>query len=178
MTCSVFIATSLDGYIARANDDLDWLPANGEGAEGEDHGYVEFFASVDALVVGRRTLEKVLTFSTWPYGDTPVVVLSGRTTGLPPLPVPTAEYLHATPHEIVERLAARGAQHLYVDGGITIQRFLDAGLIDRMTITRIPIILGAGVPLFGPVHRDIHLRHVWTRTYPSGFVQSQYEVLR
>jgi dihydrofolate reductase len=168
---TVFIATSLDGFIARANGDLDWLPPGG----GEPHGYDEFIATVDALVIGRKTLETVLAFDTWPYGDKPVVVLS--THPLPPAP-PGAlvERMSGDPSDILARLAARGIQHVYVDGGITIQRFLQAGLIQRLIITRIPILLGQGIPLFGPLARDVVLRHVATHQYASGLVQSEYVV--
>jgi dihydrofolate reductase len=80
------------------------------------------------------------------------------------------------PVEIVSQLAASGAQHLYIDGGITIQEFLRAGLIQRLIITRVPVLIGDGVPLFGALPRDIRLRHVATRHYPSGLVQSEYQV--
>jgi dihydrofolate reductase len=167
---SVFIAASLDGFIARANDDLDWLPADG----GEPHGYDEFMATVDALVIGRRTFEKVLTFDSWPY-EKPVVVLSTRALAAAP-PGAVVERMSGAPAEIVSRLAARGVGHIYVDGGITIQRFLQAGLIQRLVITRIPVLLGEGIPLFGALQGDIVLRHVGTRQYPSGLVQSEYVV--
>jgi dihydrofolate reductase len=171
MNASVFIATSLDGFIARVNGDLDWLPAGG----GEPHGYDEFMATVDALVIGRKTFETVLTFDTWPYGEKPVFVLSTRT--LAPAPVgAVVESMSGPPADIVAQLAARGIRHVYVDGGITIQRFLQAGLIQRLIITRIPVLLGAGIPLFGPLPRDIVLRHVGTRQYASGLVQSEYVV--
>ena len=176
MRASVFIATSLDGYIARENGDLDWLPADGGVSDGEDHGYGAFMASVDTIVMGRHTFEKVLTFGRWPYGEKPVVVLTSKSTGLPPLTAAKVEFMGGTPQEVVARLVERGTQHLYVDGGITIQRFLQAGLIQRVIITRIPIILGSGIPLFAPVGRDIKLQHVTTRQYPSGFVQSEYLV--
>jgi dihydrofolate reductase len=168
---SVFIATSLDGFIARANGDLDWLPPGG----GEEHGYDAFMATVDALVIGRKTFETVLTFETWPYGEKPVYVLSTRTLAPAP-PGAVVERMSGDPAEIVSQLAGRGVQHAYVDGGITIQRFLQAGLIQRLTITRIPVLLGAGIPLFGPLQRDIALRHVGTRQYASGLVQSEYVV--
>ena len=171
MEASVFIATSLDGFIARPNDDLDWLPAGG----GEEHGYEAFMSTVDALVVGRRTYEKVLTFDTWPYGQKPVVVLSTRALAPAP-PQAVVERMSGSPAEIVSQLAARGMQHIYVDGGITIQRFLQAGLIHRLIITRIPVLLGAGIPLFGPLQRDIVLQPVWTKQYASGLVQSEYVV--
>jgi len=168
---SVFIGTSLDGFIARANGDLDWLPPGG----GEEHGYEAFMATVDALVIGRKTFEKVLTFGTWPYGEKPVFVLSARTL-LPAPPGAVVERMSGAPAEIVSRLAARGVGHVYVDGGITIQRFLQAGLIQRLIITRVPVLIGDGISLFGALQRDIVLRHVGTRQYTSGLVQSEYEV--
>ena len=172
MKASVFIATSLDGFIARANGDLDWLPPGG----GEEHGYDAFMATVDALVIGRKTYETVLTFDTWPYGEKPVYVLSTRPLA-PALPGAVVEGMSGAPAEIVSQLAARGVQHVYVDGGITIQQFLHAGLIQRLTITRIPVLLGTGIPLFGALPHDIVLRHVATRQYASGLVQSDYEVV-
>jgi dihydrofolate reductase len=168
---SVFIAASLDGFIARANDDLDWLPQGG----GEPHGYDEFIATVDALVIGRRSFEKVLTFDTWPYDKKPVVVLSTRALAPAP-PGAVVERMSGAPAEIVSQLAARGVGHIYVDGGITIQRFLQARLIQRLIITRIPVLLGDGIPLFGALQGDIVLEHVGTRQYPSGLVQSEYVV--
>jgi len=172
MMASVFIATSVDGFIARPNGDLDWLPAGG----GEPHGYNEFIASVDALVIGRKTFEKVLTFEAWPYGDKRVVVLSSRPVDLSAAGDGVVEQMGGPPAEIASQLAASGARHLYVDGGITIQRFLRAGLIQRLIITRVPVLIGDGVPLFGTLPRDLRLRHVMTRQYPSGLVQSEYAV--
>lgn len=171
MKASVFIATSLDGFIARANGDLDWLPADG----GEPHGYDEFIASVDALVIGRKTYETVLAFETWPYGQRPVFVLSTR--ALAPAPTgAVVERMSGDPAEIVSRLAERGIRHIYVDGGITIQRFLRAGLLQRLVITTIPVLLGVGIPLFGDLPHDIWLEHVATRAFAGGLVQSEYVV--
>jgi dihydrofolate reductase len=172
MTASVFIGTSVDGFIARPNDDLDFLPPGG----GEPHGYDEFIASVDAIVIGRKTFEKVLTLGPWPYGDKRVVVLSSRPLDLSPAVGGSVEQMGGPPAEIVSHLAASGAHHLYIDGGITIQRFLWAGLIQRLIITRVPVLIGEGVPLFGTLPRDVHLRHVVTRHYPSGLVQSEYQI--
>ncbi|HYK82880.1 MAG TPA: dihydrofolate reductase family protein [Gemmatimonadales bacterium] len=171
MKASVFIGTSVDGFIARPNGALDFLPPGG----GEEHGYVAFMATVDALVIGRKTFETVLAFDTWPYGEKPVFVLSTRS--LAPAPRgAVVERMSGAPAEIVSQLAARGVQHIYVDGGITIQRFLQAGLIQRLVITRVPVLIGAGIPLFGVTHRDIRLTHVATRQYASGLVTSEYEV--
>jgi dihydrofolate reductase len=173
MTVSVFIATSVDGFIARPNGDLDWLPAEG----GEPHGYNEFIAGVDAIVIGRKTFETVLAFPAWPYGDKRVVVLSSRPFDLSAVVGGVVEQMSGPPAEIVARLAASGAPHLYVDGGVTIQGFLRAGLIQRLIITRVPVLLGDGIPLFGALPRDVRLRHVATRHYPSGLVQSEYHVI-
>ncbi len=171
MQASVFIATSLDGFIARPNGDLDWLPT-----DAEDHGYDAFMANIDTIVMGRGTYEKVLTFGAWPYGTMPVVVLTSNAAALGPLPAPTVTAMGGAPAEVVAALHERGATHLYVDGGITIQRFLAAGLIQRVIITRVPVLLGRGIPLFGPMERDMRLQHVRTHAYPSGLVQSEYTV--
>ena len=171
MKASVFVGTSLDGFIARPNGALDFLDAGG----GEPHGYDEFFASVDALVIGRHTFDTVLGFEGWAYGKKPVFVLS--TQPLPPVPAgAVVERLAGEPPAIVTQLDARGIHHAYVDGGITIQRFLRAGLIQRLIITRVPVLIGAGIPLFGQLPHDILLRHIATRHYRSGLVQSEYEV--
>src|SRR3989441_8656642 len=171
MTASVFIGTSVDGFIARPNGELDFLP---EG--GEPHGYDEFIASVDAIVIGRKTFETVLAFQAWPYGDKRVVVLSSRPVDFSAVRGGVVEQMAGPPAEIVSQLAARGVKHLYIDGGVTIQGFLRAGAIQRLIITRVPVLIGEGVPLFGSVPRDIRLRHVATRHYASGLVQSEYEV--
>lgn len=168
---SVFVGTSLDGFIARADGSLDFLDAGG----GEPHGYEEFMATVDALVIGRKTYETVLGFGGWAYGQKPVFVVSSR----PIAPAPSGavvEHLSGPPADIVAQLAARGIRHIYVDGGDTIQRFLRAGLIDRLIVTRVPVLIGAGIPLFGALDGDIPLRHVATRQYAGGLVQSEYVV--
>jgi dihydrofolate reductase len=173
MKTSVFIGTSLDGFIARPNDDLDFLPPGG----GEPHGYSEFIASVDAIVIGRKTFEKVLTLGPWSYGEKRVVVLSSHPLDFSGAVGGVVEQMAGSPSEIVSQLAARGFHHLYIDGGITIQRFLREGLIQRLVITRVPVLIGQGIPLFGPLPHDIRLRHVATRHYSSGLVQSEYEIL-
>ena len=172
MKASVFVGTSLDGFIARSNGEFDFLFPSGN----EPHGYDEFMATVDALVIGRNTFEVVSKMEEWPYGNKPVIVLSSR--ALPPAPRGVKiDQMAGTPHEITERLAAGGFGHIYVDGGITIQRFLEAGVIDRLIITRVPVLIGNGIPLFGPTHRDIHLEHIGTRTFASGLVQSEYALV-
>ncbi len=171
MKASVFVGTSLDGFIARTHGGLDFLSPGGD----EPHGYEEFMATIDALVIGRNTFDTVLAFDTWPYGEKPVVVLSSR----PLAPTPQGarvEHMSGPPADVVSRLAARGIGHIYVDGGITIQAFLQAGLIQRLIISRVPVLIGVGIPLFGTLRHDIALTHVATRHYASGLVQSEYVV--
>lgn len=171
MKASVFVGTSLDGFIARADGSFDFLPSGG----GEPHGYDEFMATVDALVIGRKTYETVLALGAWPYGAKPTFVLS--THSLAPSPVgAVVERMSGSPVEVVSQLVSRGIQHAYVDGGVTIQRFLQARLIQRLTITRVPVLIGAGIPLFGSIPRDITLKHIATHQYASGLVKSEYEI--
>ena len=173
---SVFVGASLDGFIARLDGSLDWLTPF-EGAD--DHGYTAFVNSIDVIVIGRYTFETVASFAAWPYGRTPVVVLSSRPLGRVPAEAhDRVARFSGAPAEAVTYLSNRGFKHAYVDGGVTIQRFLEAGLIDRLIVTRVPVLIGQGRPLFGPLPRDVRLRHVATRTYPSGLVQSEYEVER
>ena len=172
MKISVFIGTSLDGFIARPNGDLDFLPPGG----GEPHGYDEFIASVDAIVIGRKTFETVVSMKPWPYGGKRVVVLSSLPVDFSAVVGGVVEQMAGSPAEIVAKLAASGAHHLYVNGGITIQQFLRAGLIQRLIITRVPVLIGDGIPLFGSLPHDIRLRHIATRNYPSGLVSSEYSV--
>lgn len=172
MKASVFVGISVDGFMARADGALDFLPSGG----GEPHGYDEFMSTVDALVIGRKTYETVLGFDTWPYGEKPVFVLSTRELAPPPAGA-IVTWMTGEPKKIASELEARGVHHIYVDGGITIQGFLRAGLIQRLVITRVPVLIGTGIPLFGATAHDIQLRHIATRHYLSGLVQSEYEVV-
>lgn len=179
ITASVFVGVSLDGFLARPDGNLDWLMgAEAEGGGGE-YGYNEFIAGIDTIVMGSKTFEKALTFDKWYYGDKPVVVLSSRPVDLSAARARggVVEQMAGAPAEIVSKLAASGVRHLYVDGGMTIQGFLRAGLIQRLIISRLPVLIGQGIPLFGPLPHDIRLRHVATRTYPGGMVQSEYHVM-
>jgi dihydrofolate reductase len=172
MRSSVFIAASVDGFIARLDGRLDWLPDDG----GEPHGYTEFIATIDGIVIGRKTFETVLSFDAWPYGTTPVIVLTSTPSVLKPPANTNCSIMSGSPPEILDQLAKRGLTHLYVDGGVTIQGFLRHNLIQRLIITRIPVLLGAGIPLFGSLPHDVRLEHVVTRSFKSGLVQSEYIV--
>ena len=156
MNISVFAGLSLDGFLARKNDDLDFLPDDGNPE------YGTFIATVDAMLIGRRTFEKVLTFGSWPYGKMPVFVLSANALDISVAKDGVVEHLSGDPAEIVERLRGRGFTHLYVDGGVTVQRFLRAGLVTRLIVTHVPVLIGEGIPLFGPLPKDIQLLHVRT----------------
>jgi dihydrofolate reductase len=172
MKSSVFVGVSVDGFLARKNHRWDFLQVGAEPPP----GFEAFLASVDVLVMGRNTFEAVRGMEPWPYGQTPVVVLSSRELDFSDLKGVRIESMSATPKEVVAKLEARGAKHLYVDGGVTIQRFLSAGLINRLIVTRVPVLIGDGIPLFGPLPHDVKLMHVKTKEYPDGAVRSEYEV--
>jgi dihydrofolate reductase len=180
---SVYIATTLDGFIARPNGDLDWLPGSQEGESqnnetiAEEYGYQELMDSVDTLVMGRHTYETVLSFGQWSYGTKRVVVLSSTLSQKSDERPKTVEVRSGSPAELIKTLAATGAKHLYIDGGKTIQGFLNAGFIQEIIITRIPILIGKGIRLFGPLNKDVKLQHIETCSYDNGIVQSKYRVL-
>ncbi len=174
---SVFIATSLDGYISRTDGSVDWLDeANAVVPEGEDCGYKAFIETVDILVMGRNTFDQVLRFEPWPYENLRVIVLTHRPLGIPSDLAATVSSSSESPVNLVAQLSSKGAKHLYIDGGRTIQNFLKAGLVSQLTITTIPILLGTGRPLFGPLPSDQKLSLIASRSYEFGFVQSTYHV--
>lgn len=173
---SVFIATSLDGFIARPNGDIDWLMAANNTGDPEDYGYAEFMNSVDCMVMGRNSFEKVLEFDEWPYEGKRAIVLSTTLTGIPAEAEGKAELYNGSVKDLAVRLQDEGIARVYVDGGVTIQSFLKEGLVSDLTITRIPVLIGSGLPLFGALDDDIVLEHQATNAYPSGLVTSIYEV--
>jgi dihydrofolate reductase len=175
--CSAFVAASLDGFIARNDGDLDWLDeANTAVPEDEDCGYREFIATVDAIIMGRKTFEKVLTFGEWPYGDLPVIVLTQRIMAESHTFPPSVSVSNESPEQVLQRLSALGHQHIYVDGGTTIGSFLALEAIDSVTVTFVPVLLGNGIPLFGPLPNDIRLKLDRSKTFDFGFVQLTYQV--
>ena len=164
---SVFLAMSLDGYIAGPNDDLTWL----EPMQGEEHGYTAFFASIDALIIGRRTYDVVLGFPQWPYGDKRVYVMTNR----PGEPRPGVAFVRGTPAEV---LAKVDATHVYVDGGAIVRQFLAANLVDDLTISVVPMLLGAGIPLFEKAAPGPALELLGAQAFKNGLVQLRYRVAR
>jgi dihydrofolate reductase len=168
--CSVFIAVSADGYIARPDGGLDWLAA--VQMEGEDYGYKAFFDSIDTLIVGRKTHDTARSFDAWPYTGKRCVVLTHR----PVEPLEGVESFEGSPTILVERLGREGAARIYVDGGAVIQQFLAAGLIDDLTISVVPVLLGAGVRLFAGAEPEHRMVLEQARSWPTGLVQIRYRV--
>lgn len=176
MKASVFIATSLDGFIARKNGDIDWLISADSKDNHEDYGYKEFSDSIDCLVMGRKCLETALKFTEWPYEGKRVVVLSNTMTETPEQVSGKVELYYGSLKALIEKLDSEQCNHLYIDGGKTIQSFLREGIITDLTITKIPILLGEGLTLFGELQNDLKLTHIKTESYTTGFVKSTYEV--
>lgn len=172
MQVSVYIATSVDGFIAREGGDIGWLHTPQYQIEGEDFGYADFMGGVDCLVMGRNTYEKILEFESWPFAGKRVIVLS-RT--LQSLPAGIAAELSAeNPHDLLARLRADGIKKIYLDGGKTIQSFLQAKFVTDITVTCVPVLLGGGLPLFGSFGSEINLQLKDTRKFGNGFVQNTW----
>lgn len=172
MKCSVYIAVSLDGFIARADGGLDWL--NAVQRDGEDYGYSKFAKTIDVLVMGRGTYETALGFGGWPYEGKRVVVLThqnreskyGET------------FFSGDVRELVAQLKREGCQRAYVDGGAVVREFFAADLIDDLTLSVIPVVLGTGIRLFNEEVPERALRLESSRAFDSGLVQLTYSVAR
>lgn len=175
MMNSVYIATSIDGYIATSKDGLDWLNSFPNPAE-SDYGYHGFMDSVDAIVMGRKTFDIVSSFEAWPYSKK-VFVLSRSMKEVPAVLVDQVEIVQGDISAIVKKLNKQGFRHLYIDGGQTIQAFLKKNLINELIISKIPIILGEGIPLFSAQDQRIKFEHCSTEIFEGGLVQSHYKKL-
>jgi dihydrofolate reductase len=168
--CSIYIATSLDGFIARRDGRLDWLSVVERA--GEDYGYRRFFASIDTLVMGRKTYETALSFAPWPYAEKRCVVL----TRAPPAPRHGETFYSGDLGALLEWLSREGAERVYVDGGSVLSQFLALGLVDDVTVSIVPVLLGDGVRLTQDLGGDVRLRLVESRAFESGLVQVEYRV--
>ena len=168
----IYIATSIDGFIATSDGGIDWLHET-PNPNGSDYGYRDFISNIDALLMGRNTYEKVRTFDSWPY-DKKVFVASTSLTEVPEDLIGKVEFLSGTPSEMLAEINAKGFQNLYIDGGKLIQSFLALDMIDELIITRIPVLLGAGIPLFGDLPNSIKLTHKDTRVYDNALVKTHY----
>lgn len=174
MRNKIFIATSFDGYIADENGGIDWL-TNILSPSGSDGGFSKFIESIDAILMGRNTFEKVLSFGIeWPYSKK-VFVWTNTLKAVPAHLDEKVEIMRGDIHQILRSIHQRGFSNLYVDGGRTIQSFMQENLIHEITVTVAPIILGRGIPLFKSIPR-IELRHLSTQTFDNGMVQLKYEI--
>lgn len=169
-----FIATSLDGFIARADGAIDWL-TEGWPDIGHDHGYAAFMAGIDGIIMGRGTLETVASFDVWPYAK-PSLVMSRtlRQETVPPVAADRIEITSAAPRDVTADCMQRGWTAVYVDGGQILGAFIEQGLLDEITVTRLPVLIGTGRPLFGPLRGDVRLEPVASTVFSNGFVQTTY----
>lgn len=167
----------MDGFIAKKDGSVDWLHAEKFQLEKEDFGYERFMESIDCIVMGRITFETVLQFEPYPFETVPVIVVSKN----PNYQIESKHQISVFTRplrELVPFLETKGYQNVYVDGGKLIQSFLKESMLDAITITQIPILLGNGIPLFGVTDRMIELKHKKTQTFPNGFVQNEYEIVK
>ena len=176
MSNKVYIATSIDGFIAKKNGDINWL-MDVPNPEGSDFGFNEFMNSVDAIVMGRLTYEQVLKFSEWPYNK-PVFVLSSTLKSVPEFLNDKVNIIKGNPKSIIEKLNSMKYSNLYIDGGKTVQEFLKEDLIDELIITRISILLGDGIPLFSKLINDQKYEHLATEIFNNTLVKSHYKRIR
>ncbi len=183
MKCSVFIATSADGFIAKKDGSVDWLHTAGKPGvdlgDDADMGFKSFMASVDCLIMGRKCMDMIhsmqLTPQQWPYGDTRIIVLSNTLTQLPEFPG-KVELYSGDINALLKNLESQGHHHAYVDGGTTIQGFINLQLINQMTITRAPVLLGEGIALFGKTKKDIKLEQCSAKSFANDFIQEGFSV--
>jgi dihydrofolate reductase len=179
MKTTVYCGVSLDGFLARPDGSVDFLeafdPPVTEDGEPDDLGFVEFLASVDVLVMGRNTFDFVMDSGfDWPYGDTPVVVLTSRHLEIPAALAELVEPASLEPAELLDVLSSRFIEHVYLDGGYTVQSFLRAGLVDEIITTTVPILIGGGIALFGSLPDDQRFELIGSHATSNGFVQSHY----
>lgn len=184
MKCSVFIATSMDGFIAKPDGSVDWLQSSGnlnaDMSGQEDMGFNKFIASVDCIVMGRKCMEVVsamnLSAEQWPYGNLRIIVLSNSLKHLPQNMQEKAELYSGDLKDLLSALETKGFNHAYVDGGTTIRSFMEHRLIDEITITRAPILLGEGIPLFGITKQKISLSKAKAIVFPNDYIQVKFGI--
>lgn len=169
---SIYIASSIDGYIARKDGGLDWLEYVHTG--NEDYGFEKFMSSIDAVVMGRKTYEVVTGLDEWAYKNKRVIVLSNSFNTVRK----EAELFSGELTKLLSQLHAENIKHIWIDGGVTISRFLEAGLVDEITISIIAMVLGSGIPLFSVMNQEHKCRLISMQSYPSSLAQLKYEVVR
>lgn len=184
MKCSVFIATSMDGYIAKKDDSIDWLHTAGNGkvlkGKNADMGFKDYISSVDCMVMGRKTMDVIssmdLLIEQWPYGNIKIIVLSNSIKVAPKNLAEKVEMYSGDLVELINKLEQDGYKHAYIDGGTTIQAFINLQLINELTITKVPILLGDGIPLFGKNDSVINLEEGEAIAFPNDFIQIKYKL--
>lgn len=184
MKCSAFLATSADGYIATLDGGVDWLQqaaaAHPALTSNTDMGFANYLQTVDCIVMGRRTLEAIakmaLTAQQWPYGELPIIVLSRTIAKLPAHLPGNVRIFSGSIAELVRELTAQGLQHAYIDGGQTICSFIQLNLLEAITITQAPVLLGQGISLFGALTTQVQLAQVHVEVFDNNFVQLRYKI--
>ena len=184
MKCSVFIATSADGFIAKEDGSVDWLHTAGKTdidmGEQADMGMNNYMARVDCMIMGRKCMEMIssmnLTPEQWPYGNTRIIALSNTIKETPENLIGKVEMYSGDLLTLISNLENEGYKHAYIDGGTTIQAFINLNLINELTITKVPVLLGEGKPLFGKTFQDIKLEEAKAIVFPNDFIQVKYKV--
>ncbi|MES9900400.1 MAG: dihydrofolate reductase family protein [Sedimenticola sp.] len=183
MKCSVYIATSADGYIATPDGGVDWLYTSGnlEADMGsEDMGFKVFMDSIDCMIMGRKCMEMIssmnLTPEQWPYGDIRIIVLSNTVNEPPENLHGKVEMYSGDIQDLILKLEGSGFKHAYIDGGSTTTSFINLQLINDMIITKVPVLLGEGIPLFGKINRRVKLENAKATAFQNEFVQVKYSV--
>ena len=184
MKCSVYIATSADGYIATTDGGVNWLHTAGDQdadmGDNPDMGFGSFIDSIDCMIMGRKCMEMIssmdLTPEQWPYGDTHIVVLSNTVKEPPENLLGKVEMYSGDIQSLIKKLETNGFKHAYIDGGSTITSFINLKLIDKMTITKAPVLLGEGIPLFGKINQSVKLENAEATAFPNEFIQIKYDV--
>lgn len=184
MKCSVYIATSADGYIAEEDGSVDWLDTAGnpdaDMSKNPDMGFGDYINSVDCLVMGRKCMEVIsnmnLTPEQWPYGDIKIIVLSNTIKEPPENLQGKVELYSGEILDLVNALELQGFNHVYIDGGATITSFINEKLINEITITKVPVLLGSGILLFGNITQKVKLTHAQAIAFPNDFIQVKYNV--
>lgn len=180
MKSSVFIATSADGYIATIDGGVEWLETNVDLGEQSDMGFNSFIDSVDCMIMGRGCMEKLASFNftpeTWPYGGIRIIALSRSIKVVPQSLRSRVELYSGDIPTLISRLENKGFKHAYIDGGATITSFLNHKLINEMTITQAPILLGSGKVLFGESNQQINLQNARATVFANDYIQIKYQV--
>lgn len=172
----VYIATSLDGYIAKEDGDIDWLHEN-PNPNNDDYGYTDFMKNIDALVMGRNTYEKVRTFGDWPY-EKKVIVLSHSLKDVPEELKGKVMFFSGSVKDVIEHCHQQKFNNLYIDGGKVIQAFFNEDAIDELILTRLPVLLGSGISLFSMFGPSLKFKHQATTVYDDALVKSHYVRIR